>query len=131
MDLDFEIYKNKKFSSICKSIVENSEKHKAFIDEQIRKLPDLITNLGEAMAVYPLMTSMIDAGTRNDEQLIKFASIIQKIAAKSENGESMDAITEDLQEQLESIQREFEEKEAKKAEAEASIDPVETDENII
>ena len=83
------------------------------------------------MAVYPLMTSMIDAGTRNDEQLIKFASIIQKIAAKSENGESMDAITEDLQEQLESIQREFEEKEAKKAEAEASIDPVETDENII
>ena len=125
MDLDFEIYKNKKFSQVCKAIVENSEKRKAFIDEQLKKLPKLVTNLGEAMAVYPLMTSMIDAGTRNDDQLIKFASVIQKVISKGEaNGDSLDSlISEDLQAELNSIQEEYMKKEENKAKEEK---PVET-----
>ena len=125
MDLDFEIYKNKKFSSICKSIVENSERRKDFIDEQLKRLPKLVTNLGEAMAVYPLMTSMIDAGTRNDDQLIKFASVIQKIIAKGEaNGDSLDTIiSPDLMADLESIQNEYLQKEENKKASETTEEP--------
>lgn len=104
MDLEFEVYKGKKFSSLCKDIVNNTEKRRVFIEDQLKRLTPLITTLGEAMAVYPLMTDLINAGTKNDEQLVKFASVIEKVVNRAEaNGEGSDSLLSEseLQELME------------------------------
>ena len=104
MDLEFEIYKGKKFSSLCRDIVNNTERRKTFIEDQLKRLTPLVTTLGEAMAIYPLMTDLINAGTKNDEQLVKFASVIQKVVTRGEaNGDSPDSLLSEseLQELME------------------------------
>lgn len=96
MDLEFEVYKGKKFSSLCRDIVSNTERRRVFIEEQLKRLTPMITTLGEAMAVYPLMTDLINASTKNDEQLVKFASVIEKVVNRAEaNGESPDSLLSD------------------------------------
>ena len=96
MDLEFEVYKGKKFSSLCRDIVSNTERRRVFIEEQLKRLTPMITTLGEAMAVYPLMTDLINASTKNDEQLVKFAAIIEKVVNRAEaNGESPDSLLSD------------------------------------
>ena len=96
MDLEFEVYKGKKFSSVCRDIVSNTERRRVFIEEQLKRLTPMITTLGEAMAVYPLMTDLINASTKNDEQLVKFAAIIEKVVNRAEaNGESPDSLLSD------------------------------------
>lgn len=96
MDLEFEVYKGKKFSSLCRDIVSNTERRRVFIEEQLKRLTPMITTLGEAMAVYPLMTDLINASTKNDEQLVKFAAVIEKVVNRAEaNGESPDSLLSD------------------------------------
>lgn len=105
MDFDFEIYKNKNFSSLCKDIVSNSEKRKSFIEGEIKKIISLATTVSEAMVIYPLVTGLIDAGTKNDEQLIKLAGVLQKIVSKGEDSSDVSLlITEEEKKQLLELQ---------------------------
>ena len=105
MDFDFEIYKNKNFSSLCKDIVSNSENRKSFIEGEIKKIISLATTVSEAMVIYPLVTGLIDAGTKNDEQLIKLAGVLQKIVSKGEDSSDGSLlITEEEKKQLLELQ---------------------------
>ena len=88
MDNDFEIYKGKQFSDLCKDIVRNSEDKKNQIDILITDLRDMVKTIQDATTVIPLLKDYFDVGVRNDEQLIKLAAIIQRLMAGK--GASMD-----------------------------------------
>jgi len=85
MDTNFEIYKGKNFSSLCKDIVKNSENKKDQIDILISELRTLIKTVNDAVIIVPLIKDYYDVGVKNDEQLVKLASIIQKLVAKGES----------------------------------------------
>lgn len=87
MDLNFEIYKGKSFSGLCKDIVKNSESKKDQIDILVSELRGLIKTVNDAVIIVPLIKDYYDVGVKNDEQLVKLASIVQKLVAKSENTE--------------------------------------------
>jgi hypothetical protein len=84
MDLNFEIYKGKNFSSLCKDIVKNSENKKDQIDILISELRTLIKTVNDAVIIVPLIKDYYDVGIKNDEQLVKLASVVQRLVAKSE-----------------------------------------------
>ena len=84
MDLDFEIYKGKNFAGLCKDIVKNSESKKDQIDILISELRSLIKTVNDAVIIVPLIKDYYDVGVKNDEQLVKLASIVQKLVAKGE-----------------------------------------------
>jgi len=88
MDLNFEIYKGKNFSNLCKDIVKNSENKKDQIDILISELRTLIKTVNDAVIIVPLIKDYYDVGVKNDEQLIKLAAVVQRLVAKGqETGE--------------------------------------------
>lgn len=76
---EFEIFKGKNFSNLCKDIVRNSEDKKNQVDILISDLRSMIKSANDAMMIVPLLKDYYDVGIRNDEQLIKLAAIIQRI----------------------------------------------------
>ena len=84
MDLNFEIYKGKHFSGLCKDIVKNSENKKDQIDILISELRTLIKTVNDAVIIVPLIKDYYDVGIKNDEQLVKLAAVVQRLVAKGE-----------------------------------------------
>lgn len=84
MSLDFEIYKGKTFSNLCKDIVKNSENKKNQINILISDLKDLIKTVNDAVIIIPLIKEYYDVGIKNDDHLVKLANIVQRLINKSE-----------------------------------------------
>ena len=100
---EFEIYKGKTFSSLLKEIVVNQNEKKDQLDILIGDLRSLIKSAGDAIMIVPMIKEYFDVSVRNDEQLVKLASIIQKILARqldsNDTGESF-GITDEERKQL-------------------------------
>lgn len=106
MDLNFEIYKGKNFSGLCKDIVKNSENKKDQIDLLISELRSLIKTVNDAVVVVPLIKDYYDVGVKNDEQLVKLAAVIQRLVAKGESsgeGNNMILSDEDRKQLMEEV----------------------------
>jgi len=101
--IEFEIYKGKSFSSLCKEIVVNQNEKKDQIDILISELRPLIKSVNDAMVIVPLIRDYLDTGIKNDEQLVKLAAVIQRILSKQNEGGDGDqsfAITDEERKQL-------------------------------
>ena len=83
---DLEIYKGKSFSSLCKEIVINQNEKKDQLDILVSELRGLIKTVNDAIVVVPLIKEYLDVGVKNDEQLVKLASIIQRILSRPNDG---------------------------------------------
>ena len=83
MDLEFEIYKGKKFSSLLKDIVLNSEDRSRTIEKLIDDLRIMVKTPNDAILIIPLIKEYLDVTVKNDEQLIKLAAIVQRLITSS------------------------------------------------
>lgn len=88
MDTDFEIYKNKKFSGLLKDVVVNSEQKRAQIDILISELRQMIKTPNDAIVIVPMIKEYLDVGVKNDEQLVKLAAIVQRLASANNSTEN-------------------------------------------
>jgi|TARA_Y100000385_G_C12553632_1_gene408997 hypothetical protein len=97
--LDSVIFGKKKFSDILQEIYTNQNEKKKQVSALINELKPLISDIGDATLVVPLIKEYMEIGVKNDEQLIKMATIIQRaVATQSSEGEY--TISEDEKEQL-------------------------------
>ena len=99
---DFEIFEGKTLSSLFKDIHDNSVEKKDQIELLIKKLEPLIKNVGDATIVVPLIKEYLDVGVKNDEQLVKIATIVQRLVSSQARTGSADheMISEDEKKQL-------------------------------
>ena len=115
MGLDSLIFKNKSFSDILEEIYNNQNKKSKQISGLISELKPLISDIGDATLIVPLIKEYMDIGVRNDEQLIKMATIVQRALNNSTSEDTM-GITEDekqqLMEELDKLNTNFEDKKA-------------------
>ena len=77
-NLDKNIWGKKKFSDILEEIYNNQKKKETQISALIGELKPLINDIGDATLIVPLIKEYMELGIRNDEQLIKMATIIQR-----------------------------------------------------
>ena len=91
--LDNIIFKKKKFSDILSEIYDNQKKKEKQITGLISELKPLINDIGDATLIVPLIKEYMEIGVRNDEQLIKMATIVQR-ALNNSSGEDTLVITE-------------------------------------
>jgi hypothetical protein len=89
--LSTKIFKNKKFSDILEEIYDNSIKKEKNIKELIGNLSPLITTPNEAIIIVPLIKEYLEVAVKNDEALIKMATIVQR--ALSSRNSSIDDIS--------------------------------------
>ena len=111
--LDSVVFGKKKFSNILEEIYNNQKKKEKQISGLISELKPLISDIGDATLIVQLIKEYMDIGVRNDEQLIKMATIVQR-ALNNSSGEDTMGITEEekqqLMEELDKLNTNFEEK---------------------
>ena len=111
--LDNLIFGKKKFSDILSEIYDNQKKKEKQITGLISELKPLISDIGDATLIVPLIKEYMEIGVKNDEQLIKMATIIQRALNNSGGEESLGITEEEKQElmaELDKLNTNFEEK---------------------
>jgi|TARA_R110000796_G_scaffold110117_1_gene221590 hypothetical protein len=97
--LDSIIFGDKKFSDILEEIYNNQRKKSEQVTALISELKPLVQEIGDATLIVPLIKEYMEIGVKNDDALIKMATIIQR-AVNSENEDGGFGITDDEKDQL-------------------------------
>lgn len=87
MDTDLTIFDDKKFSDILRDIYINNKKKEAQINALIDGLKPLIKNVNDASMMVPLIKEYLEVSVKNDEHLVKLASIVQRLIIASDKGD--------------------------------------------
>ena len=98
--LDKKIFGKKKFSDILEEIYNNQKKKEAQVTALISELKPLIQEIGDATLIVPLIKEYMEIGVKNDEQLIKMATIVQRALQSGQNEDGSFGISEEEKEQL-------------------------------
>ena len=88
MSNDYEIFKGKSFSSLFQYIYENQNYNRKQLDVLTRNITSMIKDGDTAVQIVPMIKEYLEINVRNDELLVKLASIVQKIISTENKGES-------------------------------------------
>ena len=123
MSLDKEIFKGKTLSDLFGEIYDNSKETKGQVKSLISELKPLIESIGDATLIVPMIKEYMEIGVKNDDSLVKLATIIQRMEsaqAKGDTGSEFDF--SDLQDLLDETNAQEEQLK------EVSKDPLKEDE---
>jgi len=90
MSLDKEIFDGKTLSDLFSEIHNNSTTTRAQVKALIGELKPLIENIGDATLIVPMIKEYMEIGVKNDEALIKLATIVQRIETAQAKGDGSD-----------------------------------------
>jgi len=115
MEKDFKIFDNKNFSDLSKEIYENSKLKKTQIDLLIQEVHGYIQGIEDIAIVGPVLKELFDVAVKNDDNLLKLATVIQRIMNKRADDDSdisllSDAEKEELMNTLEDTAAELQNK---------------------
>ena len=113
-NLDKKVFGKKKFSNLLEEIYSNQKKKEEQITALIQELKPLINDIGDATLIVPLIQEYMDLGIKNDEQLIKMATIIQRALNTGKENEEDFGLSEDEKKQLFTEIEKFNDKTPKK-----------------
>ena len=88
MNFDQVMWGNKKFSDLLKDIYNNSKEKEKQIKELIETLKPLVDGPQSALIIVPLIAEHLNISVKNDDQLIKLASIVQKALSNTSSDEA-------------------------------------------
>ncbi len=80
-NLDFEICDGTTFKDLCKEVIQRVTSKKDQIDILIGDLRSLIKQPNDVQVFIPRIKELLEVGVKNDEQLIKLAAVVQRIAS--------------------------------------------------
>ena len=83
--LDSTIFGGKTFADILEEIYNNQKKRDAQVVALISELKPLVQEIGDATLIVPLIKEYMEIGVKNDEALIKMATIVQRALARTDN----------------------------------------------
>lgn len=119
MASEFQLFDGKNLSSLFKDIYENQQNKKKNISDLIESLRKLIKNVGEATVIAPIIKDLIEVSVKNDDHLIKLATIAQRLAAAEAKGIGEDGwlsetekaqLLTDLEDTINEVEKKAEEK---------------------
>ena len=82
MEKDFNIFDGKNFSDLSKEIYDNSKLKKTQLDLLIQEVHGYIQGIEDIALVGPIIKELFDASIKNDDNLLKLATVIQRIMNK-------------------------------------------------
>lgn len=101
------IFDDKSFSDLLKEIHKNQNKKSKQLASLIAELRPLITSLGDATVVVPLIKEYMEISVKNDDQLIKMAAIVQRLSTGTTSTGDGGMLTEEEMEQLQQVAEEI------------------------
>jgi hypothetical protein len=101
MENDIKIFGDKNFSDLSQEIYENNKLKKTQIDLLIQEVHGYIQGIEDIAIVGPIIKELMDVGIKNDDNLVKLATLYQRIMSKQPIDESdVGLLSEEEKEQL-------------------------------
>jgi|TARA_B100000768_G_scaffold86345_1_gene81378 hypothetical protein len=97
--LDSLVFGKKSFSDILEEIYQNQKKRDAQVVALISELKPLVQEIGDATLIVPLIKEYMEIGVKNDDALIKMATIVQRVLQNEGDGDTL-GITDEEKQQL-------------------------------
>lgn len=123
MEAGKEIFKGKQLSDLFQEIYNNSKETKKQVKSLIGELKPLIENIGDATLLVPMIKEYMEIGVKNDEHLIKLATVIQRMETAQAKGNPEEIFDfselQDLLQEQEEVKERVLDKEDKKTEDES------------
>ena len=105
--LDQILFDDKSFSDLLKEIHKNQTKKSKQLASLIAELRPLITSLGDATVVVPLIKEYMEISVKNDNQLIKMTAIVQRLSTGASTTGDGGLLTEEEIQQLQEVAEEI------------------------
>ena len=99
MEKDFKIFGDKNFSDLSQEIYENSKLKKTQIELLVQEVHGYIQGIEDIAVVGPILKELLDVGVKNDDNLLKLATVFQRIMAKAGNNDDDIALLSDDEKQ--------------------------------
>jgi hypothetical protein len=103
---DNVIFGKKKFSDVLEEIYNNQKKKDQQVTALISELKPLISDIGDATLVVPLIKEYMEISVKNDDILIKMAALAQRAMATVTSDGAL-TISDEEKEQLLSAMNEL------------------------
>ena len=101
MENDIKIFGDKNFSDLSQEIYENNKLKKTQIDLLIQEVHGYIQGIEDIAIVGPIIKELMDVGIKNDDNLVKLATLYQRIMSKQTVDDSdVGLLSEEEKEQL-------------------------------
>ena len=98
--MDNKIFDGKSFEDLTKDIYENQQNKKLQLDLLIQEIHGMIQTMDDAVLITPLIKELFEVAIKNDEHLVKLASVWQRILSKNNNQEDGMLLSETEKEDL-------------------------------
>ena len=102
MAIDYEVFECKTLSDVFKDIYDNSNRNKEQLEVLMKEVVSFIKDGDTAVQIIPMLKEYLEINVKNDEQLVKLATIVQRMASSDSKGDSEDeyGLSEKEKEQL-------------------------------
>ena len=127
MSTEFELFKGKSLSGLFEDIYNNQVSKKQKISALIEELKKMVRHAGDMGTLGPIIGGLVDSSVKNDDKLVKLATIATKIISAEKKTEGQEGflsafekeqLLRDLEETKQEVERvddlEFEMEELKK-----------------
>jgi hypothetical protein len=88
MSQDYELFEGKTLSSLFKDIYENSTHNKKQLEVLVKEVAGFIKDGDMAIQLIPMIKEYLEINVKNDEQLVKLATVVQRLIAAENKGGS-------------------------------------------
>ena len=125
MAKDYEIFEGKTLSDVFKDIYDNSKTNKQQLEVLMKEVVGFIKDGDTAVQIVPMLKEYLEINVKNDEQLVKLATIVQRITAAekrvSDSGDEFGLSDAEKEQLMSAIETDVQELQIKKDEIESSI----------
>ena len=122
---DYEIFEGKTLSDVFKDIYDNSKTNKQQLEVLMKEVVGFIKDGDTAVQIIPMLKEYLEINVKNDEQLVKLATIVQRITAAekrvSDSGDEFGLSENEKKQLMDAIESDVQELQIKKDEIESSI----------
>ena len=80
---DFELFDGKTINDLTKDIYDNSKNKRLQLDLLIQEIHGYIQTAEDVLQLAPIIKEFYDVSIKNDEHLVKLASVFQRIMSKT------------------------------------------------
>ncbi|MBC8428532.1 hypothetical protein H8D04_01475 [bacterium] len=91
MGQDYELFEGKTLSSLFQDIYDNSKHNKTQLELLVKELAGFIKDGDMAIQIVPMIKEYLEINVKNDEQLVKLATIVQRLIAAETKGSSSES----------------------------------------
>ena len=102
---DKVIFGSKKFGDLLEEIYNNQKRREVQVTALISELKPMVSDIGDATLIVPLIKEYMEIGVKNDDALIKMATLVQRALNNTNEDGSLGISDEEKQQLLDEIEK--------------------------